>query len=329
LTGDLDAGSPVGGIRVTEQKVGGLQENMSMTTGGGRDRGAEKTGFEDQVDRLFKLPLTEFTKARNALASQLKQAGRAEESAGVKALAKPSIAAWTVNQLYWEHPAAFRKLMAAGERIGRAQASEFAGKDADVRGALAARREALSTLSREAEAILGSAGHNASPDTMRRITGTLEALSASTPSSGAPRPGRLTQDLAPPGFESLAALIPEGAVPKRPAGTPRPALVQPSPKRGAGKGGQRNEAGIAEARTELQTAERALREARAKADRTEGERRAAAERLEKATLAARQAREALESMTAEAERAARIVSDAERRLERARKELDAKTGVRS
>jgi len=56
--------------------------------------------LNDDVDELFKLPLAEFIDARNSLAKQLKQSGRTDDANLVKTLAKPSVSAWTVNQLY-------------------------------------------------------------------------------------------------------------------------------------------------------------------------------------------------------------------------------------
>ncbi len=55
------------------------------------------------IDDLFQLPLTEYTAARNALAASLKAAGRAKDAMAVKALPRPPLSAWTVNQLYWRH----------------------------------------------------------------------------------------------------------------------------------------------------------------------------------------------------------------------------------
>src|SRR6266581_1129416 len=177
--------------------------------GGQGEENETKVKLEDDFAALFKLPLTEFTVARNALAARLKKAGRGEGSERVKALVKPSISAWAVNQLYWKHRQAFDGLIAAGERLRRAHASQLAGKASDMHGPLAARREALSGLSRLAGALLRDAGHSTTPDTIRRITTTLEALSTYSSLSDAPTPGRLTADVDPPGFESLAALIPE------------------------------------------------------------------------------------------------------------------------
>ena len=76
-----------------------------------------KLELNDEVDELFKLPLAEFIGARNALAARLKQSGRANDANLVKTLAKPSVSAWTVNQLYWNHRDAFDRLLAAGQLL--------------------------------------------------------------------------------------------------------------------------------------------------------------------------------------------------------------------
>ena len=44
--------------------------------------------LDDEIDALFKLPLTEFVGARKALAARLKQNALVSEAEGVKALAK-------------------------------------------------------------------------------------------------------------------------------------------------------------------------------------------------------------------------------------------------
>src|SRR5882724_7402871 len=181
---------------------------------GGRDMDEEGIGSEtegkldDDVDALFKLPLAEFIGARNDLAARLKRDGRANDANLVKALAKPSISAWAVNQLLWRHRDALDRLLVTGQRFRQAQTSHTAGRIADIRGSLDARSEALSQLSDLATALLRDAGHNPTPDTIHRITTTLEAMSAYASRSDAPRPGRLTHDVDPPGFESLASFIP-------------------------------------------------------------------------------------------------------------------------
>jgi len=161
---------------------------------------------EEDINLLFQLPLAEFTAARNALAMRLKKAGRAGEAERVKSLGKPSVSAWAVNQLYWKHRDRFDDLIAAGKQLLSAHTLQLTDKAADTRGPSAARRETLAALLHLAEVLLRDAGHGPTPETMRRISTTLEALSANT-STPAPPAGRLSQDVNPPGFESLAALV--------------------------------------------------------------------------------------------------------------------------
>src|SRR5579872_3059426 len=66
--------------------------------------------LEAEIDRLYQLPLDEFTEARNAVA---KDAGG--EAGRVRALGKPSVPAWIVNQLYWRDRPTWDALIAAAE----------------------------------------------------------------------------------------------------------------------------------------------------------------------------------------------------------------------
>src|SRR5947207_5369334 len=124
--------------------------------------------MSDDVDALFRLPQSEFTAARNELVAKLKKAGDAKTAEYVKALGKPSISAWVTNQLYWRDRKLFERLLAAGEAFRQAQAAQLAGRSADLRAPLDARRLALAELAKQAASILRDGGHPATPDAMRR-----------------------------------------------------------------------------------------------------------------------------------------------------------------
>ena len=314
---------------------------MSARTGKNAKAGARKEtkdSDEEDIDALFQLPFSEFTTARNALALRLKKAGRGDTAATVKAFVRPPISAWAVNQLYWKHREAFNNLVAAGRRFRQAQESQFAGKAADTRGAQSARREALSILSRLADALLRDGGHNPTPDTMRRVTASLEAVSTYSPVSDTPPPGRLTKDLNPPGFESVAGLIPAAVPAKPPAESTRVIPFRPSLKQSARNQEERDHVSVAAAKAPLLDAEQALREARNKAedlalarkeaaahlDEAERKRLEAEERHQKARLAEQEARKRLHSVAAEAERAAKIADNAARAVEKALEALKGK-----
>jgi hypothetical protein len=301
-------------------------------------RSGKVKGVQDDIDALFQLPLTEFTAARNALAARLKKAGDPEAAERVKALAKPSIPAWAVNQLYLKHRIVFDRLLDAGEKFRKAQTAQLAGKSADIRGPLESRRAALSELTTRAAKLLAEAGSAAAPDTMRRVTTTLEALSTYAGLPGTPEPGRLTDDVQPPGFEALAALVPRVDPAGRSTGPtriipfeqkrPHKATRKPaSPQDEKAREAERREQ-LAVAKAAVQDAERALRDARKAAQRAEEELKKAAakskeadagkqraeQQLERATADADDARRNARAVAAKAEEAAQEVEDAERAL---------------
>jgi len=291
--------------------------------------------LNDDVDELFKLPLAEFIDARNSLARQLKQSGRADDANLVKTLAKPSVSAWTVNQLYWQHREAFDTLIAAGQRFRKAQAS---GKVAGMRGALDARREALSELSDLATTLLSDEGHNPSQDMIRRVTTTLEAMSALASFSDGPTPGRLSQDVDPPGFESLASFVP-GTM----KATAKPVVAQKpvtTSAREARKLEETRQVKIAAARFSVQAAKKSLADAKIRAQTLESahkkayadakqadkQLREAEERFKKAKSASEAAAQRSQTIAAEAEEATQAVDDAKRAVEKASKELESLFG---
>jgi len=302
-----------------------------------------------EIDDLFKLPPVEFTAARNALAAKLKKDGDAAAAERVKTLGRPSISAWIANQLYWRHRKAFDRLLAAGDQFRKAQAAQLAGKPGDLRGSLDARRETLSELTKHAAEILRATGHPPSPDTMRRVMTTLEALATYGEQPDAPQPGRLTADVDPPGFEALAALVPRAGH-RASAAADKPRVIpfsQPKPEPARRKGADAKEeerrreaerrAKEAEARKALRDAERALADARRDAERARAAMKAAAAaakaaekakaaleaRFEKLSAAADAARQDARRVASEAEEAAQAVDDAERAVQKARAAVDA------
>lgn len=303
-----------------------------------------KGKFEGDVDALFKLPLTEFIGARKTLAARLMKEGQGDQANRVQALVKPSVSAWTVNQLYWKHRQAFDRLIATGQDFRRAQVSRLAGKAADLRAPLDARREVLSELSSLATALLGDAGHNPTLDMVRRITTTLEGVSAYASLPDDLAPGRLTHDVDPPGFDSLSSFA--GAISKR---TKEPARVIPFrkdtaatnvPRKAVPSGDARRiekarQAKMAAAKASLQDARRLLvkaqtraqnaaaaqKKAQAEAKQKEKQRREAEARFEKATAASEDAVRRAQSVAAEADEAAQAVKGAEHILEVATKEV--------
>lgn len=155
--------------------------------------------LDDKIDDLYKQPLAEFTAARNALAKSLS----GDDAKRVKALAKPSVVSWAVNQVYWRSRPVYDRLLKSGERLRKAQIAALEGKPAEVRAANDAHRHAIAEAVAEAERAAAAHGSKPSPDALAR---TFESLSVAPE---APEPhGRLTEALQPAGFEALAGVTP-------------------------------------------------------------------------------------------------------------------------
>lgn len=294
------------------------------------------------VDALFKLPLGEFTAARNALAAQLKKAGKQADAAEVKALTKPSVSAWAVNQLYWRQRGLFDRLIEAGDRLRRAQAQQLMGDAA--REPAKARREMVADLVARATELLRSGNYGATRDIVRRVTATLEALSSYGSLPGAPAAGRLTDDVTPPGFEAMAGLLSSGAeraldgrARARSPRAPAPEAPRHAPPHGgaARRAAEERKRLLAEAKAALREAKQTLSIARKQAERSAARRESAAahaEALEKKHAAierqlavaandAEEAREHARKAAADDSAATKATEAAERALELAGRRL--------
>jgi hypothetical protein len=163
-------------------------------------------GVEDEIDRLFGLPLDEFTKARNDLARQLKRDGDSKGAATVQELVKPTIAVWTVNQLARTERTAVGKLLDAGEALRAAQGRLLGGEDASdaLREATVQERETIRGLTHGAEQLLASAGRTATQAVLERVAATLRAAAVSDEGRELLESGRLTTELEPAGFGGVA-----------------------------------------------------------------------------------------------------------------------------
>jgi hypothetical protein len=270
-----------------------------------------------ELDALFALPLADFTAARNALAAKLKKEGRGEEAQQVKALTKPSATAWAVNQLYWKHRRDFDRLLTLNEKVRSAQ---IARAD-DLRSLLDERRKMISALATMAAELLSEAGHAASIDARRRVVTTLESLVARDRSNIELQVGRLTADLDPLGFDSIAELL--GAPPekakvldfqqgsKEKQAREKQNAEAERAARARAEALKQAEADLASARREAARAEAAAAKAVARREALEHEKQQLEARLAAAVQEARAASD-------EVRKSSREVAEAERALAKAR-----------
>lgn len=218
----------------------------------------------DELDRLYELPLEEFTAARNELAKRL-------GDASIKQLKKPSVPAWTVNQLARRREVDIRRLLRAGEQLEQAQKDAVGGGDQQAfEGARAAERDALRRLRSEAADVLRAGGHPATDATLERVARTLHSGSATEQGRALLREGRLSEELEPQGFGALAGVKPTAPRARKPKAPER----SRARKAGEEADAARREADAATAR--VHDAERELDRLRLAAERAA----AKAERLQ-------------------------------------------------
>lgn len=149
----------------------------------------------DDIDALYQVPLSEFTAARNALAKALGPAG-----ADVKALEKPTLPAWAVNQVYWKNPEVWSALVEASTAMRQAHVSKISGLDADVPAAERAHQEAVRAALSAARGHMTAVGEKVTPATVEAITDTLGAIPTHEPA------GRFTKPLKPLGLAALLTM---------------------------------------------------------------------------------------------------------------------------
>ncbi|HSC27972.1 MAG TPA: hypothetical protein VLD67_11900 [Vicinamibacterales bacterium] len=273
-------------------------------------------GLDQEIDRLYQLPLQEFTASRNALA---RNAGK--DGAGIRGLAKPPLVPWAVNQVYWRQRDVYDALVEAATDMRAAHSAVLSGRRGDLRAAGKAHEEAIEAALKAALSILEDAGQPATEATRQSIATTLRALPAADP------PGRLTRALQPGGFETLAGIPIRKAPPTRAQQT-TPHTGNAASKEATPAGKNRTAAQvreIARAKETVASTERAVRLAEHAARREEFEAARAAREAARAARdvdVARDAVTAAESALAEAERGAAAALRTQQGAERRAREAD-------
>lgn len=264
--------------------------------------------LEDQIARLYQLPLSEFTSERNLLAK-----GAGTRAAEVRALQKPPVAAWAVNQLFWHRREIYERLVGAAADLRKAHAAVLGGGRGDVRAAGQSHEEAIDAAIKATLALLREAGQPATDQTRQAVVTTLRALPGDDP------PGQLTKTLQPGGFEMLAGLPVKGRAPRAGHAPPAPtrAAAKPSTSdRADAEARERARQAVADAERAVRLAEHAWKREEFEAARAARD----AEKAAKAATAAKAAFEEAEAALADAERQARDAEQARAAAERRARE---------
>ena len=147
------------------------------------------------MDVLYGLPLDQFVSERNRLAKEHKDPA-------LKKLRKPSVAAWSVNQLARSHASEVGALVDGAAEVRAAQQRAVSGArtgGADLRAATRAHRAAI-------DALVEALPAGVSPSVAERVRATLTSASLDETLVDDLRAGRLVDDVEPAGFGDLAGL---------------------------------------------------------------------------------------------------------------------------
>jgi DNA repair exonuclease SbcCD ATPase subunit len=291
------------------------------------------------VADLYTLPLDDFTTARNELAARLRKSGDRAAADQVKALPKPSITAWALNQVARRHRNLVDSLLASANELRSAQQQLLAGRNsAGFRAATQHERQAVTAIVRAAANVLAEDGHPPSKTTLDRLEASASAAAADADHGELLRAGRLVRDLDPSGFGGLSTEafgFPSEPIPfpsrsKPAAGSasrhPGPRPVGPAPSARQQGPSLSDQAEIAAARDAVRELQRQLATLRKEASDAERSAASARQAASKADRMLADAREAVEQAEKDSDRAHRVQEEASQDLASLRARIDATAG---
>ncbi|MFC4121291.1 hypothetical protein [Nonomuraea zeae] len=226
--------------------------------------------LDEVAGRLYALPPSEFTAAREAEARAAKDAGDVRLSRDIAKLRKPTVSAWAVNRAVREHPDEVAELLGLGERLRAAWQEQDSGALAELtqlRGDVTGR---LGRLVRQSAGLSAAAG--------AEVDQTLDAAVVDAEAAEQVRRGALAKPLSYSGFAPAPA----------PVARSRPAAKK-TPEDEAAKAREREaaEARKAKERAEAEAAHREWSEALDAATKEHDERAEKVARLEQKLAKAR------------------------------------------
>ncbi len=149
------------------------------------------------ADELYALPLAEFTPARDARAKELRGSPLAAQ---VKALRKPSTAAWVVNLLVRREAGQVDQVLHVGAALREAQQAMSAG---ELRTLTRQRRQVTAAVTTRARRIAGDEGVRVTEAVAEQVEATLTAAMVDAECGRAVRSGLLVGALRTTGVEPV------------------------------------------------------------------------------------------------------------------------------
>ncbi|MEU4603554.1 hypothetical protein AB0F43_11295 [Kribbella sp. NPDC023972] len=263
--------------------------------------------FEEAADALYAASGADFIATRNELAKQLKADGDQLGSTRLKAMRKPTVAAWVANLVARELPDELDDLLALGDEFREATA-DLDGER--LRELTPKRHKLLDKLATDATKLAEKQGQKVSADVGQKLRETLDAALVDPAAGDAVREGRLSSALRHVGF---------GVVDE--SGEPTNVAPLTDERRRRAKERRKAETAVEEEESA------AARRKREKAEREQEEREAAEkvkakQAFEEAVAAAQAAEAKVEDLDNQLDEAREALADAQELVRRLGAELD-------
>ncbi|MER7251778.1 hypothetical protein [Kribbella sp. NPDC000426] len=262
--------------------------------------------FEEAADALYAASAADFIATRNELAKQLKADGDPVGSTRLKAMRKPTVAAWVTNLVARKAPDELDDLLALGDEFREATAD----LDGDrLRELTPKRHELLDKLAKEAVRLAGEDGQKISADVGQKLRETLDAALVDPAAGDAVREGRLSSALRHVGF---------GVVDEN--GEPSNVTPLTDERRQAAR--DRRKTQQAETDAAQEAADEKAAAAREEKEREEAERAKARQAFEEAVAAAQEAEAKVEDLDTQLDNAREALAEAQALVHRLGADLD-------
>jgi hypothetical protein len=260
--------------------------------------------LDTAIRTVYRGPLEEFVRRRDAMTKQLRGGGRREDAEHVKALRKPSRIAWALNSVAFDDAAAMERL------LGSLTAAQASGGD-DLRAVLGDVRAAARDFAAAASRAAIAAGHPIEPASLVHA---VTAVIGDAGAFAALLSGRLVEIPDAGGLDFLAAVSPSAAPP--PGKTSQPPAMDRAERVAAVRADlEQAEASLADARARRETAGRAVQDAQAKLETAEQRFQQAKDEADARRAELERARKEAKAITAQVDKAERAVADLRARME--------------
>ncbi|GAA1925890.1 hypothetical protein [Nocardioides marmoribigeumensis] len=279
--------------------------------------------LDDEATALYALPVEEFTAARDARVKELRGSDRPLADS-VKALRRPTVAAWAVNQLVRQREDLVRQVLSIGDSLREAQA----GAEGDALRELSKqRRQVVAAVVTQTRELADDEGVRLTDAVADQVAATLQAALADPEAAEQVLAGCLAQPLTSTGVASFGGVGDRPAPAKGTRATvtdirsKQPEPVDPKKRKKAEKRVKQAEKALKQATKRHEAAQEDHRSAQAEQLHLESRLEELRRQLAEVETEAEQTATRVDELEGEVEETEELVDAAREKLDEAREKL--------